>query len=44
MAIDISALYVYRIVSIHNLEADLLNGLICKSVLQYLHLVVVVVV
>lgn len=31
MAIDINALYVYRIIPIQNLEDDLLNGLICKN-------------
>jgi len=31
MAIDISALYAYRIIPIQNLEDDLLNGLICKN-------------
>jgi hypothetical protein len=31
MAIDINALNVYRIASIHNLEPDLLNGLFCKN-------------
>lgn len=31
MAIDVKALYVYRIIPIQNLEDDLLNGLICKN-------------
>lgn len=31
MAIDINALYIYRIIAIQNLEDDLLNGLICKN-------------
>lgn len=31
MAIDISTLYVYRIIPIQNLEDDLLNGLICRK-------------
>lgn len=31
MAIDINAIYVYRIIPIQNLEDDLLNGLMCKN-------------
>jgi hypothetical protein len=31
MAIEINALYVYRIIPVQNLEDDLLNGLICKN-------------
>ena len=31
MAIDINALYVYRIILFQNLEDDLINGLFCKN-------------